>query len=229
MVYYETCWNLQELVCVVHMIQGLVLQGPMHTREPIESMVSPLTLKCSSLPYSFLGISNTNVEFFLFCNKLDFVFLKSNYIYIFEEDYHIFLLWNLKSIGLYLLGQIDIWTWPSSKGQLEDNSNFYVSWPFQSCHKFFLKFHFMIVGNFAIICYVDVKWVTPKKSGVFWENRWRNHPLGWRATWGHFGRFPFLHGASNMCSNFIFFPNPSSQAVHNHHLVLRKKKILHAS
>ena len=33
------------------------------------------------------------------------------------------------------------------------------------------------------------------------------------------GEFPFFHEASNICINF-FFPNPSSQVVHNHHLVL---------
>jgi hypothetical protein len=39
------------------------------------------------------------------------------------------------------------------------------------------------------------------------------------ATWGHFGRSPLFHGASNMCNKF--FPNPSNQVLHYLHLVLR--------
>ena len=44
-------------------------------------------------------------------------------------------------------------------------------------------------------------------------------------TWGHFGRFPLFHGASNMCTRF--FPNPSGQVVHNLHLVQMRKKPTH--
>ena len=117
----------------------------------------------------------------------------------------------LKSIGAYLLGHVDIGTRPSSGGQLK----IFISWPFQSFH----KFH--IVGNFAKVCYVDDEWATPKILGFGEKFRWS--PSG--ATWGHFGRFPFFHGASNMCTKF--FSNPSGQVMYNHHHVLRRKKNPH--
>ena len=37
-------------------------------------------------------------------------------------------------------------------------------------------------------------------------------------TWGHFGRVPLFHEASNMRTHF-FSPNPSGQVMHNCHLV----------
>ena len=125
---------------------------------------------------------------------------------------------NLKSVRPHFLGQIDIWTGSSSRGQLEKTLKLFISWPFQLCHNFEKG------GNFALTCYVDNKWATPKKLDFFKANLDEvHHPQSWRAIWGHFfWRFPRFHGASNMCSNFL--PNPSNQVVHNHHLVLRGKK-----
>ena len=80
----------------------------------------------------------------------------------------------LKSIKPYLLGQIDIWTWPSSRGQLVKNMKFFVSCPFRSCHKF------LIARHFSITYYVGDKWVALKKG---WFLKWNLHKLWATMRW----------------------------------------------
>lgn len=59
-----------------------------------------------------------------------------------------------------------------------------------------------------------------QKFGIFWWNLDEvRHPQSWRVTWGHLGIFSLWLGVSNMCIKKI--PNPFSQVMHNHHLVLR--------
>ena len=72
-----------------------------------------------------------------------------------------------------------------------------------------------------------VAWLTnellPRIWGFLRKFRWSLSPSKLKGPrWGEFGRFSLFHGASNMCTHFIP-PNPSSQVVHNHHLVLREK------
>ena len=124
----------------------------------------------------------------------------------------------------HLLGQIRIWIGPSYRAQLEKFLKIFISWPFWSCHKFWK------VGNFVITCYVEDKWATPTKFGVLGflsKFRWSPSPLKLEGSHGVIlGEFSFFmeQATCALIPHSPPPPNPSSQVVHNRHLVLRKKK-----
>ena len=112
----------------------------------------------------------------------------------------------------HLLGYIDIWTRPSSRGQLEKPSNFLFH------DQFYHATNFRILETLQQYVMRMINELLPRKIGVFFlahldEVR---HPQR-----GHFGRFSLSHGASNMCTSFS--PNLFCLLLHNHHLVLRGK------